>query len=197
LQNFGAEAYCTDIFYANGASFNKGAALSEAIAANGLRSAPDAWLLSFDADIMPPREWRRTLEDYELSTDNLYGALRYDRYPAPAIVPGKPGTQLRDIFGYFQLFNNSDPVLPPATEPLYEMCWPSANGYDMAFSQRWHPQQRVHLAGLPMTHMGPEGLGWTGRYHPERMEAQRKIWAATGDWRSTRMPNPPALAITT
>src|ERR1044072_3371641 len=49
----------TDVLYANGAAFNKGAALSLAHKKLG---ATD-WLLVFDADVIPQDDWRVRLEN--------------------------------------------------------------------------------------------------------------------------------------
>lgn len=67
------KVHTTDVFTAYGAYFNKGAAQC----AGYLAMNPTEWALSFDADIVPPRNWREIAESKGLEIGNLYGSRRF------------------------------------------------------------------------------------------------------------------------
>lgn len=151
--------YQTEVFYQNGAVFNKGAAISEAVeACNWL----DDWNLIFDADIIPLPHWRGIVETSGIQPGNLYGAKR---------VMEDGSDNRHDYFelpGYFQLFHASDPNVQ--RKPLLDCGWVHAGGYDSEFQGRW-PGSRKHRLPMTLIHQGQTGRNWWGRGNEAAMDA--------------------------
>lgn len=151
--------YQTDAFYANGAVFNKGAAISEAVApCNWL----DDWQLLFDADIIPVENWRDIVEAAGCQQGHLYGAIRRM----------EDGSANRsddfELPGYFQLFHAEDENAQRV--PLMDCSWSHGGGYDSEFQARWSAGNK-HRLPLTLTHQGPHGRHWWGRYRTDLMDA--------------------------
>lgn len=196
---FNVETHITDIFYANGARFNKGAALSEAILHKRWRDYAE-WLLLFDADIMPPVNWRDQFFRQRRRHDTLYGAWRYkvpedktdfDRYFTP-----DPKTRMPQswVIGFFCMFHNVDPHLPKADKPMFDLDWPHAGNYDTTFTRRWPREKQEILNAPPMYHFGEERRHWAGKGEYSRLRGEfldhRGGWE---DWERERMANPPVI----
>lgn len=156
----------TDIFYANGAKFNKGAGLSEAILKTGWRTGAD-WLLVFDADIVPPENWRQIVESKSLTPGTLYGAWRYElpeNTPLDQCNPAKgPKIHQSWVIGFFSLFQASDWHLPPIDQPLFETYWTHAGNFDTSFSWKWARPAEQRFLDLHMVHLGVQRQNWLGR----------------------------------
>jgi hypothetical protein len=199
------ETFVTDIFYANGASFNKGAALSEAFSALKLREATDDWLLAFDSDIVPPADWRNRLERTNLQPGTLYGAWRYQGHlSANGTLIDKPGellligeTGIRNkredhpwgyVVGFFMLFHARDPLLP-AADPIFDMCWSHAGNYDTVFCDRW-PVCRKIVLQMDTLHLGEVCRNWAGCANVDKL---RCLFADKDKnrWRREKLANPP------
>lgn len=147
----------TDVFRRHGAAFNKGAALSQAYA---LMDPTDA-VLHFDADIMPPPDWRAAAEA-GFSEGCIHGAVRNN----------EDGSRITDLgdwpYGYFQLWHSSDPAA--MRWPLFEVWHPSAGGYDLEFLEHW-PKARRRKLGFEVTHFGEVRRNWFGAGLPEAAQA--------------------------
>lgn len=158
----GVRVHPTDIFYARGAKFNKGAAMEEArLGPNG----PDwaNWMLFFDADIIPEQDWYRKLSILgpNLQTVSLYGARRYQA-DRPQDIDNPNLKLINDAVcdgGYFHLFHSS--TIPNKDVPLLETCWPHAGVYDSHFKSRWPEHRRINLP-IRLTHLG-DRENWCGR----------------------------------
>jgi hypothetical protein len=188
------EMHQTDVFYANGASFNKGAAMSEAVLAKRLREGAD-WLMTFDADIVPPEDWRDKVERAGLQPGNIYGAYRY---MAPEDtedfrVDGRPRMPQGWVIGFFVAFHASDPMLPPADHPLFDIHWPHAGNYDTIFCRRWRRSNQFLLPDLKLIHLGEERQNWTGRFNGKELKEVLARRRSNEDWDRERMANPPVL----
>jgi hypothetical protein len=158
----------TDIFYANGAKFNKGAAMEEA------RLGPNApdwadWMLFFDADIIPEYAWYEKIEHMgdNLDRKTLYGAKRFQANSPQDIdkatlqlIPDAPCDG-----GYFHMFHSS--TIPKRDIPLLETWWPHAGVYDSHFKNRWSEGKRYVLP-IKLTHLG-DRENWCGRGNTEAM----------------------------
>lgn len=159
----GATVFRTDVFYANGADFNKGAALEA-----GRRFRWSDWMLLFDADITPPQGWRDQLGDIE--PGYLYGAVREDIHTGkPASATDVPGV------GYFQLMHTEDPALMHDGE-LIETHWRHAGNYDNALLHRW-PRKRVRVVPFHVKHNGQTWQNWCGIGNADKLDgmlAERK-----------------------
>lgn len=157
----------TDIFYANGAGFNKGAGLSEAIIATNFRHNAD-WILLFDSDIVPPANWREVVEKHQPQPGKLYGAWRYENpenFTLEQCDPRKgPRIPQTWVIGFFALFHSQDPRVPP--DPLFECQWRHAGNYDTSFSWRWPhvgPSKCQEFINLHTVHLGRQRQNWLGR----------------------------------
>lgn len=134
----------TGIFYSFGAYFNKGAALNEAFK----HIDPQEWCLSFDCDVIPPKDWVAKCK--HLSPHVLYGAARKNLHGRPA--------NLSTPFGYFQLWHVSS--LNSCRWPLFDNYHYHAGGYDVDFLNRWG-RFRCMLP-FQLTHQGPNRKFWFG-----------------------------------
>jgi len=174
-EKFQARVLQTDLFYQDGASFNKGRALEFA-----RRTAVPwrDWILIFDSDIVPEPNWldrvqaARTLEGY------LHGAWRFD------------AGQIRDLHeidtghfpyfsgdaigvGYFQLFHSGD---RRANEPLpvIDTFWIHGGNYDNRFMDRWRRQGLpIQKIDVRLVHVG-ERDNWFGKGCQEEFLAMQK-----------------------
>jgi hypothetical protein len=181
----GVPCFCTDVFYVGGAAFNKSGAIDQALAA--IEGAPacllwfvdpheDEWYLLFDADVVPPADWRSRVEAAQPRSGNLYGASRRD----------SSGGAVRDteLAGFFQLFHMSDPAA--ADRPLLGS-WHNASGYDSQFIRRWPLDRRVIIPGLELEHLGEPGQDWCGRGNAAAMLAMRTERARRGGYQHERI----------
>lgn len=153
----GIETYCTDAFVHDGAVFNKGLALSEAI-----DMLPwEEWFLNIDADVVPPANWREMLG--ELDPGFLYGCQRFE----------ESGKAIHDseLASYFHLWHTSDENVQ--RRPLFDCSWRHAGGYDSEFSFRWGPNGWRWLP-IPLTHLGERGVNWWGRGNREDHEVMMR-----------------------
>lgn len=187
------ETHVTDIFYANGARFNKGAALSEAVHAKEFRRHAD-WLMTFDADIVPPVTWRIDLEKAQLQRGSLYGARRYWVPENSQLLLVDPAHKMPQswVIGFFSVFHSSDPRLP--TGPLFDLHWPHGGIYDTTFARRW-PMPDHKILPIPMIHLGEERTNWMGRDDKARADLREVLSKRRGyeDWEKERMKNPPKI----
>lgn len=164
------ETHLTNVFYANGAKFNKGAGLSEAIMATGWREGAD-WLLVIDADMVPPTNWREQVEKAKPQPGKLYGSYRW---AVPETTPLENCVSVRGrkmtqswVIGFFSLFHSTDPRVPK--DPMFETHWTHAGNFDTSFSWLWGGQDRFerqkHQVFLPLEliHLGEERRNWMGR----------------------------------
>ena len=152
-EDHGVELWQTDVFYENRAFFNKGAAISECYG----HRPPKNWSLFFDADVIPPENWREIIEpkdpaDGRIHPGFLYGAQRHD----------EQGVLIQDCAcaGFFQLFNVSD--FNAQRRPIVDTHWSHAGNYDSEFKERWAVSQRVTLP-LHLKHIGTPMVNWCGR----------------------------------
>lgn len=164
----------TDVFSRHGAKFNKGAAQNEAWF---LVDKTD-WILLFDADIVPPADWKTQLEVANLRRGFLYGCYRYD----------DNGMRLRDDthgYGFFQLFHSSDPEAQ--VHPFFDGSWIHAGNGDSIILLRWRVQGKLAPA-LPLRLHHP-GVGpshnWFGRDKLAEFQAmERERRRKGGGWAS-------------
>jgi len=191
------EMHITDIFYENGASFNKGAALSEAIIVKKLREEHADWILVFDADIVPPTDWRDQLSQYQLTPGVLYGAFRYWVHETGRLVVNKYRRMPQGwVLGFFTMFHSSDQHLPKSLmEPVFDICWPHAGNYDTIFCRLWERKDQIILP-IPMIHLGEERQNWMGRDKKEDLKATLSLRKSHEDWMREKMPQPPTLNVT-
>jgi len=163
----GARLHQTDVFWADGAYFAKGAAIAEAWPL----FPPDGWRLLIDADVIPPENWMEVIESARPRVGTLHGARRRH----------EDGRPIRDgeLAGFFQLWHAHD---PRGREPVGRH-WTHAGCYDSDFMLRWpHTQQR--LLPLELVHLGEPGRNWCGRGNEDAMRAIRERRKRGKHWRT-------------
>jgi hypothetical protein len=144
--------HVTNVFTAYDASFNKGAALS-----SGFATIKDPeWILNFDADVLPPRDWRKQVEE-KLIVGCLFGCSHRYR---------EDGTPIQDanfpnIWGFFHLWHVEDPH--SWRRPPFEVDVGHAGNYDHSFMRQWPETSRVDLwPELRIIHQGEPRQQWFG-----------------------------------
>lgn len=142
----------TEAFTAGDASFNKGAALNNGFAVHMRDDLPNprGWLLAFDCDILPPYNWRDTIEPL-LQPGYLYSARRFKDC--------KPEDRRFYPRGYFQLWHVSDPNY--RRSPIFDDHHQHAGRYDTAFAKQW-PKDRWMELPIRLEHLGTKSTNWFG-----------------------------------
>jgi hypothetical protein len=152
--------FVTDLFYRDGAIFNKWRALQAAIDAF-TPAGPTCFL---DADILLPPEFGQ----FQPASGNLYTPVRH-MLADPAQFSdsldwyGLPANGREEFAGYCQIFSADDPVL--AARPWFESCYTHAGVADSLFHERW-PRRRKVRPPFECLHIGPDGVNWCGRVSP-------------------------------
>jgi hypothetical protein len=150
--------HTTNVFYENGAAFNKGAAMEEGFDVLGRHG----WILILDADIVLPKD----LDLSEVERGLMWGCLRVI-IPDPLKWDGGTWNRLKheapeDILGYFQLFHADD--VPK--RPWYPVNYRSAATVDQWFGWNHFPNKGKYLGAQTVLHLGPPGDNWCGRTKP-------------------------------
>jgi hypothetical protein len=145
----GVRTFTTTLFKEYGAFFNKGAALSSAYAWLN----PTDWVLHFDADVIPPPNWREIAEPL-IEVGNLYGAVRTYQDGRLISDPGPPFP-----YAFFHLWNVRD--RSSWIRPLWDLFWPSAGHYEVSFLDRWPDGNRIGLP-IKLVHPCEPREGWFG-----------------------------------
>lgn len=183
----GAQLVVTDLFYANGADFNKWAALEYGLDQFGRRD----WMAIMDADVV----WPQKLPPFRMIPGFLYSPRRRI-LPEIAEPPSEdvwPQLQLYpegEFAGYTQIFHASDCHLGPA--PWHQIDWRTAAGGDSEFQSKW-PRRRKIRPPFEVLHIGPPGVNWSGRTSPymtgekprnadERLERLKDLISKRGLW---------------
>ncbi|MFI5402780.1 MAG: hypothetical protein ACHQ1G_07585 [Planctomycetota bacterium] len=197
----GARVHRTDVFYDRG-DFRKAAAMEEARVALVPRSG---WLLLFDADVIPPEDWRAVVEAHARH-GSMHGATRH-QYGGPPLplrientedIPANCAVNLgplqaelldaarwpeiktdgRRAMGYFQLFAQDD---PRAFAPVLDGRWRHAGVYDSVLCDRWPAALHFRLP-LRLCHVGPRD-NWGGLVrgpgYVRDLMAERKKYGGT------------------
>lgn len=176
------KVFPTNLFYDNGAIFNKWLALEWGLDKMGRHG----WICQLDADILLPEglKWNEkrvgTQEILELTNSSslrayLGGYLivpwrRIAPLPLPSgIVPPESEWsnyrlyREREFAGYSQIYHADDPVLGPA--PWHETNWVHAGGADSFFQAKWPMDLRIR-PNFEVLHLGSPGVNWCGRTEP-------------------------------
>lgn len=149
-----ARLHRTDIFTRYGASFNKGAALSEGFAILN----PTDWVLNFDADILPPADWRTIVERHLPKPGELLGCSHRYREDGSLI----PDADYPNIWGFFHLWHVASPYT--WRRPVFDPTCGHAGNYDHTFMMQWPEKVRVDLwPRLRLVHQGEPREQWFGR----------------------------------
>lgn len=153
----------TDLFYEEGAVFNKWKALEWGLDQVGR----DGWLCLLDADIVLPPVHVWDFRKLDLVTGNLYTPRRRMNpgFDVPPHTEWAQRFQLhrneQEFAGYCQVFHASDPTLP-SPPPWHETNWKHAGGADSFFQARWKPENKIRPP-FECLHLGEAGRNWCGR----------------------------------
>jgi hypothetical protein len=139
----------TDVFDLYAASLNKGAALNVAYA----HAQPRDWVLAFDADVMPPANWR-VIADAEVEPHCLHGC-------------GRDATPWLPV-GYFQLWHSMD--MHARRWPVFESWWGHCGSYDMNFAEQW-PKDLWRELPFEVAHLDTPKRNWFGHGKDANMQA--------------------------
>lgn len=157
------ECLVTDVFYENGAAFNKWAALELGLDAIG-RSG---WINVIDADIMIPRHTR----EFTPEIGKLYTPLRRNFTTwLTESVPNEPYwrrfrmVNLREEHaGYFHLFHADSPQCREL--PWYSTQFKWAGTADTLFQRRFQERDKLRPK-FEVLHIGETFQNWAGRVQP-------------------------------
>jgi len=157
----------TDLFYDQGAEFNKWAALEHGLDCMGR----EGWLTIMDADILWPHG--ALLGTY--ASDKVCGFLytpkrrMLENVHGPNLPPEEDWSRYPyhryqlEWSGYSQIFHAQDPHL--GKPPWHETNWRHAGGADSSFQNKW-PKERKLRPNFEVLHLGESGLNWCGRVSP-------------------------------
>lgn len=182
---FGADVFVTELFYKDGAAFNKGRAM-EAARIQTWAGLKPGWRLFFDSDVVPPADWATRL-DGMIQPGSLYGCLRFDAALGALEDRGQPNCAY-DVpgVGYFQLYHSADPVVQAT--PLLDEHWVHAGNYDNRFMDLWRKSgKRIQCVPYRVAHIGPREQ-WFGRGNRAAFDAmkQERVFRA-GKWDHERI----------
>jgi hypothetical protein len=163
-----ARTVTTNAFYERGASFNKYAAVEQALAVLRAEGKLSGAISVMDADIFIPKGAK---------IDPVPGCL-YTPYrrmcptvPPPDDVPPEhnwanfPRHRLESEWsGYMHVFHADDPLL--GSPPWYNTSWVHAGGADSWFSQKW-PLRLCIRPDWECLHVGTPATNWYGRVTPD------------------------------
>lgn len=185
-KRYGADVFRTDLFFRDGAHFNKWRALEAGLDHFGRHGV----LCLLDADVL----WPQYLSGgHQFEPGHLYSPLRHmapwplpgDYVPLEATWKQYPiHRNVGEWAGYTQIFHADDPALGPA--PWHQIDWCHAGGADSFFQQKWPPYLKVRTP-WNVLHLGEAGVNWHGRAtdyadgtsplgSEERRTLSRNIW---------------------
>lgn len=169
----------TDLFYRDGAVFNKYRAMEMALDVMERKG----WLCILDADVI----WPKSLGAWQPQQGYLYTPFRYMLDDLSQSIPAeKDWSKLRlhgnhnEFAGYSQIFHADDPELGPA--PWHQTNWRHAGGGDSFFQLKWPPERKVRPPWRCL-HLGRGGEDWCGRVkpyldgtqHPQALQHQHQL----------------------
>ncbi len=180
--------FTTDCFDKDGAWFNKGRAMSEAVHAGAVDTS--AWVLAFDADVLPPLDWRKGLS---LQRGVVYGTRRVAMQETVTamgrtVAAGHDIDTHGDPIGAFTLFWGKAPEA--SKSPMFAVGYPSAGGVDSEFVWRW-PSYRRRLLPILVSHYGRPFSNWCGVGKDAELAAHQEYLAAGGEHQTINVAWPP------
>lgn len=168
------KVFLTDAWYRDGADFNKGLAVEEALDHFGRHG----WMINMDADVLLPEDLpdlsalkpgriycprRRILDNVsDLAKYRLHRRDDFKNWTNLPIVD-------QEHAGYCHLYHADDPRIRDA-RPWYGTAWRTAGGTDSTFLIHWPPRERVWL-DFAVLHLGPVAVNWCGRVS-ERLDGE-------------------------
>lgn len=158
-----ADTYCTDVFWDDGAAFNKWRALEDGLNYFGRRG----WMTIMDADVLWPKKLPWNFKNYMLDRDCLYTPRRRMKYDVTTPVPPDDEwnkfelhPQQIEFAGYSQVFHAECQYL--GQPPWHETNWRHCGGADSFFQAKW-PETKKIRPEFEVLHLGEAGRNWCGR----------------------------------
>lgn len=176
-----AKVHVTDLFYTDGAIFNKWRALEEGLDVFGR----EGLLCIMDADVV----WPKQIDHYQFPWGCLTVPRRHLFVDVTEPLPLEkdwyhyPTMNEVEFAGYSQIFHANDPHLPPA--PWHQTDWTHAGGADSFFQQLWPSHCKLRTDWQVM-HLGPPGINWLGRAS-QRVDGTSPEDAGTKRWAMRKM----------
>jgi hypothetical protein len=148
----------TNIFYENGAQFNKGAAIRQ-VQKSLLINSNISWICILDADIVLPNNFREVCMKVCTNKNLLYGAQRinyetYDDYinEKPSQICNKNEVGI----GFLQIYFKHK-----GKPKFYSTRFKTAAVCDMEFKSKW--ARAIKDIGVSVKHLGESCANWKGR----------------------------------
>lgn len=161
----------TNRLYENGAKFNKGKAINDAL----MNSSRKDWLIITDADMVMPDNLREILENKNLSEQCIYGTTRYmcpdyDNWlkylDDKSIINKWVHQKHRKAIGvgFFQLVNGNCDFLKNSYK-WYNENYGHAGRSDRIFWRQWPDKMRGKIRKASCIHLGNDEMSsnWYGR----------------------------------
>lgn len=149
--------FVTDLFFANGADFNKYAALEAALDHFGR----EGFITLLDADIVYPEGVSLEPVFGKLSTPHRRLYPEVTRIPPESEWPRLPvHRNASEWAGYSQTFHAEDPAMGPP--PWHWTDVRHAGVADSIFQRKWQQSDKIRPAWKCL-HLGPCGANWCGR----------------------------------
>ncbi len=178
-RQYKATPIITDLFYHDGANFNKGKAINQI-----LHQLENGWICHIDADIVVPQCFKDVIIS-DLDQETIYGCPRlmcpemsswenylqtkstegWAKYKAQFFRVGREVYKKYLPIGYMQLFHLSHLV----KKPYYPETSNNAGESDVRFSLKWnqhHCLDELTAIHLPILGSSREGINWNGRRSP-------------------------------
>jgi len=155
-----ARCFLTELFFYDGAKFNKGLALEHGFDVLGR----DGWICVFDPDTLFPSNMQLP----ELQIGHLYSPKRRILSDPKSWREDLDWNtceiyEEREYAGYFQLFHADDLIL--RDKPWYGIRSPDASWCDSEFEYKW-PDHLKHRTDFEVLHLGQPGMNWCRRITP-------------------------------
>lgn len=154
----------TDVFFENGAPFNKAKGLNSIL--KYIVPKSQNWNLIGDADCIYPKNLKEIIFSLN-NKDNLYGFARiicHNHQDVISFIENKQIFHTKEesiINGYCQIFNSSSKFLDQKNIKYDETCL-AANTSDWRFKKYWPKQNRTLLPEY-ILHLGEVEKNWKGR----------------------------------
>lgn len=157
----------TDLFYSNGALFNKGSSINYALSTIERKN----WILVGDADCLYPKNIKKDLINSDKNCLYTYRrklvANKKHMYDIKNNVADPLGHHNKNVhlgIGYCQIFNFESRFFPK--QNYYPTTSNNASTSDIAFSRNWPSKFRKVIESDYVLHLGELCKNWKGRKSP-------------------------------
>lgn len=161
IQNKKIELLKTNVFYSNGAAFNKGAAIRQAQKAlmNQNPINKNKWICIIDSDIVLPNDFRDICEKKCVDKNALYGAKRLNYSTYTDYIENEPSNEIDNNevgVGFLQIYHQNT-----QNTKFYSTMFKTASSCDTEFRNKWG--KSITDLGILVKHLGQSCTNWKGR----------------------------------